>query len=154
MRPEPVRLCNAEGFEIDDAGARLDLDVAHGFLERSYRAAGIPRETVARALKASWCFGLYAPAGAQIGLARLITDFETFAYLADVFVLEDWRGRGLSKWMMQEIFALPAVRGLRRILLATRDAHGVYETVGFGPLGHPEYFMEINRPGIYGKAAA
>lgn len=154
MRPDRILRRNAEGFEIDDDAARLDVGVVHEFLMRVYWSENIPREVVARALVSSWSFGLYAPTGAQIGLARLVTDYETFAWLADVFVLEDWRGRGLSKWMMREIFELPALKALRRVLLATRTAHGLYEKVGFGPLARPEWFMEINRPEIYRKAAA
>lgn len=147
---EPVRIKNAEGFEIDDDIARIDFGVVHGFLASSYWAAGIPRDLLERACKASWCFGLYAPGGAEVGFARLVTDYATFAYLADVFVLEEWRGRGLSKWLMAEVFARPTMIGLRRILLATRTAHGLYVKSGFKPLARPDWFMEVNRPEIYG----
>lgn len=157
MKPPRTYRRNAEGFEIDDDEARLDLAVIHGFLANSYWAAEIPRATVERAVKASWCFGLYAPESApvgreQVGFARLVTDYATFAYLADVFILEFFRGKGLSKWLMREIFDLPVTTRLRRIMLATRTAHGLYEKSGFKPLGHPEWFMELNRPAIYQKA--
>ncbi|MEQ1930808.1 MAG: GNAT family N-acetyltransferase [Parvularculaceae bacterium] len=157
MKPPHTHRQNPEGFEIDDDARRIDLAVVHGFLANSYWAGGIPREIVERAVVSSWCFGVYAPQdavealvnGEQVGFARLVTDYATFAYLADVFVLESYRGRGLSKWLMDEIFALPVMAGLRRIMLATRTAHGLYEKSGFKPLAHPEWFMEVNRPEIY-----
>lgn len=152
MRPHSVKRANEEGYEIDDDRARLDLDAVHGYLKTSYWSPGIPRETVVRAVASSWCFGLYGPDGPQIGFARLVTDYATFAYLADVYIDEALRGRGLSKWLMATIFSLPELAGLRRILLATRDAHGLYGKYGFGPLGRPESFMEINRPTIYSES--
>jgi GNAT superfamily N-acetyltransferase len=132
--------------------ARLDLDVVHGFLTASYWSPGIPRETVARAIAASLCFSLYRD-DAQIGFARFVTDGATFAYLADVFVLPEHRGQGLASWMIGAALTHPALTGLRRILLATRDAHPVYAPHGFKPLERPERFMEIARPDIYRTSA-
>jgi GNAT superfamily N-acetyltransferase len=126
----------------------LDLDVIHGFLTRSYWSPGIPRETVERALQHSLPFGLYLGA-AQVGFARVITDFTSFGYLADVFILEEHRGQGLSKWMMEVLFSHPELQGFRRWMLATRDAHGLYQKVGFTPLAAPERFMEKWVPDIY-----
>ncbi len=130
---------------------RLDLDVVHGYLSRSYWAAGIPREVVERSIRGSLCFGLYE-GERQVGFARVITDEATFAYLGDVFVLEEHRGRGLGKWLVEVIASEPAFQGLRRFLLATRDAHGLYAKLGFTPLTAPEMFMEIRRPDVYAKA--
>jgi GNAT superfamily N-acetyltransferase len=126
----------------------LDLDVIHGFLTRSYWSPGIPRETVERAIQHSLPFGLYLGA-AQVGFARVITDFATFGYLADVFILEEHRGKGLSKWMMEILFSHPELQGFRRWMLATRDAHGLYRQVGFNSLAAPERFMEKWDPDIY-----
>lgn len=148
-RPAPSTIVNAEGYEFSDDQSRIDAEVVHQFLTDSYWSPGIPRETVERAIKGSWSFGLYAPGGAQIGFARLITDYATYAYLADVFVLDPYRGKGLARWMIEEIFANSVTRGLRRITLATRDAHDLYKKVGFTPLARPGIFMEIARPDIY-----
>lgn len=135
-------------FSISTDPEKLDLDVIHGYLARSYWSPQIPRDVIARAIRGSLCFGLYCEA-VQIGFARVITDRATFAYLADVFVLEDWRGRGLSKFMMECIRAHPDLQGLRRWMLATADAHGLYTQFGFRSLGHPESMMEIVDPDIY-----
>jgi GNAT superfamily N-acetyltransferase len=130
--------------------ARLDLDVIHGYLERSYWAEGIPRETVERSLRHSLNFGLYEDKQ-QIGFARVVTDRATYAYLADVFVLETHRGHGLSKLLMEAVMSHPDLQGLRRFSLATRDAHGLYRQFGFAALAAPERFMEIAHPGLYLK---
>lgn len=131
--------------------ARLDLDVIHGYLSRSsYWAEGIPRDLVARSLRHSLNFGLYED-GRQIGFARVVTDRATYGYLADVFVLEGHRGRGLSKLLMKAVMEHPDLQGLRRFGLTTRDAHGLYALFGFAPLPAPERFMEIARPGMYLK---
>jgi GNAT superfamily N-acetyltransferase len=127
-------------FEIDTDASRVDLGVVHGYLERSYWAAGIARETVERSLSHSLCFGLYAGAE-QIGFARVVSDRTTFAWIGDVFVLEPWRGRGLGVWLMQTITAHPELQALRRWMLATRDAHGLYEKVGFTRLDDPASYM-------------
>ncbi|MGB6876515.1 MAG: GNAT family N-acetyltransferase [Candidatus Acidiferrales bacterium] len=136
-------------FHITTALAQLDMDVIHGFLAReSYWASGIPRATVEKSMQNSLCFGLFH-GKTQIGFARVISDRATFAYLADVFVLSEYRGQGLAKWLMECIMAHPDLRGLRRWLLVTRDAHGLYQKSGFTPLAHPERLMEIHSAGVY-----
>jgi ribosomal protein S18 acetylase RimI-like enzyme len=146
--------------EITTSRTRLDVAVIHEFLTESYWSPGIPRETVERALDCSLNFGLYrtvgnsagdsvANASRQIGFARVVTDGVTFAYVADVFVLPDFRGAGLAKWLVSTALTHPALQGLRRVLLATKDAHEIYARCGFTPLARPERFMEINRPDIY-----
>ena len=141
--------------EIATARDRLDVALIHGFLTTSYWSPGIPRETVERAISGSLNFGLYRDAAGgstQIGYARVVTDAATFAYFADVFVLPDYRGAGLATWLMTVALGHPALAGLRRYLLATRDAHEIYSRVGFAPLARPERFMEINPPDIYRSA--
>ena len=129
-------------FTISTDRERLDREGIHAFLAGSYWARGIPRETVDRSIENSLCFGVYE-GERQVGFARVITDFATFAYLGDVFVLESHRGRGLSKWLVEIILGLPELQGLRRWSLATRDAHGLYERFGFRRPSHPERLMEI-----------
>ncbi|MBR0900890.1 GNAT family N-acetyltransferase [Bradyrhizobium tropiciagri] len=136
-------------YEISADPHRLDLDVIHAFLtEESYWSQGIPRSTVARAIANSLCFGVYQDA-AQVGFARIVTDKSTFALLADVFILEAHRGKGLSKRLMRSVVEHEDLQGLRRFLLLTSDAHGLYSQFGFEPLGNPSRFMEILRPDIY-----
>jgi len=132
--------------------AKLDLNFVHGFLTESYWAKGIPREVVVRSIQNSLCFGLYCGTE-QIGFARVITDYATYAYLADVFVIERYRGRGLAKWLMECIMAHPQLQGLRRWTLATRDAHGLYAHFGFTPLAKPDRFMELHDAEIYMRNA-
>src|SRR5262245_31928009 len=122
--------------------SKLDLTVVHQFLSGSYWAEGIPVEVVSRAIEHSLCFGVYDD-GRQIGFARVISDFATFAYLADVFILESHRGRGLSKLLMREVMNHPDLQGLRRFTLMTRDAHGLYRQFGFAGASRPDYYMEI-----------
>ncbi|MGA2855454.1 MAG: GNAT family N-acetyltransferase [Candidatus Sulfotelmatobacter sp.] len=136
-------------FLISTDSARLDLEVIHGFLTNCYWAKGIPREVVARSIEHSLCFGVYDGSGAQVGFARVVSDFATVAYLGDVFVVESHRGRGLSKWLMECIMQHPALEGLRRWILLTRDAHGLYSQFGFTPVKAPERYMELHRPKIY-----
>jgi GNAT superfamily N-acetyltransferase len=133
---------------VSDDPARLDVEAIHAFLNRAYWCVGIPRETVERAVCHSLCFGLY-DGSAQVGLARVITDHATFAYLCDVYVLESHRGRGLGKWLIECVMAHPAIPGLRRFNLATRDAHSLYVRHGFKPLRHPENHLELHQPDIY-----
>lgn len=133
---------------ISTSRKRLNLDVIHGFLTNCYWAKGISREIVARSIEHSLCFGIYDD-GAQVGFARVITDFATFAYLGDVFVLESHRGCGLSKWLMECIIQHPALQNLRRWVLLTRDAHGLYSQYGFTPLKAPERYMERHDPAVY-----
>jgi GNAT superfamily N-acetyltransferase len=128
--------------------ARVDLAVVHGFLASSYWAMDIPLETVRRSIQHSLNFSVYDGA-AQVGFARVITDYATFGYLGDVFVLESHRGRGLSKWMMELVVAHPDLQGFRRWVLLTRDAHGLYEKVGFKPIAAPERYMERWTPEAY-----
>lgn len=123
--------------------ALLDVDVIHGFLSHeSYWAQGISRERLERAIRHSLCFGAYDD-GRQVGFARVISDYTTFAYVADVFVLPSHRGKGVSKQVMQAIKAHPALQGLRRWMLVTRDAQGLYSQFGFAPLDAPERHMQI-----------
>ena len=139
-------------FLISTDRSRLDLDVIHGFLTECYRAKRIPKEVVARSIQHSLCFGMYH-AEKQAGFARVISDYATYAYLGDVFVLEPYRGHSLGKWMMQCIMAHPWLQGLRRWNLLTRDAHGLYAQFGFTPLKTPERYMEIHDPGVYSRAS-
>ncbi|MEY2394684.1 MAG: hypothetical protein QOF94_1029 [Acidobacteriaceae bacterium] len=136
-------------FLISTSRERLDLDVVHGFLTKCYWAKGIPREIVARSIEHALCLGIYNGEGAQVGFARVISDFATIAYVGDVFVLETHRGQGLGKWLMQCITQHPALQNLRRWILTTRDAHGLYSQVGFTPVKAPERFMELHRPNVY-----
>ena len=130
--------------------SRLDRSLIARFLAGSYWAKGIPREVVDRSIEGSLCFGLYQ-GKEQIGFARVITDYATFAYLADVFVVEKSRGEGLGIWMMEVIMGHPRLQKLRRWMLATRDAHGLYEKFGWRSLEKPERMMEIVDPDIYEK---
>ena len=136
-------------FLISTNRERLSLDVIHGFLTNCYWAKGISREIVARSIEHSLCFGIYENNDTQVGFARVVTDFATVAYLGDVFVLESHRGRGLSKWLMQCVAEHPALQNLRRWILLTRDAHGLYSQFGFTPLKAPERYMELHRPNVY-----
>jgi GNAT superfamily N-acetyltransferase len=122
--------------------SRLDLDTIHGFLTASYWARGIPRETVARSMENSLCFGAF-DGDRQVGFARVISDRATYAYVCDVFALESDRKRGIGKSLMAAIMAHPELQGLRRWTLATRDAHGLYRQFGFGAPAHPDRQMEI-----------
>jgi len=135
-------------FTISTDPTRFDLDVIHRFLTNSYWAKGISREVVKRSIEHSLCFGVY-DGKAQVGFARVISDFATIAYLGDVLILESHRGRGLSKWMMECIMEHPALQGLRRWILLTRDAHGLYSHFGFTAVKSPEKYMELHRPDVY-----
>jgi GNAT superfamily N-acetyltransferase len=140
-------------FTISTARERLDPAAIHAYLTRSYWAEGISLELVARSLRNSLCFGLYAAQGQQLGFARVITDSATFAYLCDVYVLESVRGQGLGVWLVDTVMQHPALAGLRRFMLATRDAHSLYARQGFTPLKAPERIMEIVRPDLYKKTS-
>ena len=135
-------------YEISTDRNRLDLALIHDFLANSYWAKGIPRKIVERAIKNSLCFGAYRD-GKQVGFARVISDFATIAYLADVFVVPEHRGRGVSKLIMRAVTEHTDLQGLRRIVLVTKDAHGLYAQFGFKPLINPENFMTIHKPDIY-----
>ena len=133
--------------EITCDKARLDIGAIHGFLSASYWSLGIPRATVERAIANSLCFGVLCQ-GQQVGFARVITDKPTFAYLADVYILPEHRGKGLSRRLMEQIVRHPDLQGLRRMLLATRDAHALYAKFGFKPLAAPDRIMEIHNPNV------
>lgn len=127
----------------------MDISFIHSFLAKSYWAGGIPLETLTKAIENSLCFGVFAESGEQVGFARMITDCATYAYLADVFIIEAHRGKGLSKSLMQFITAYPSLQGLRRITLATRDAHNLYARFGYKSLANPTLFMEKWNPDVY-----
>jgi len=127
---------------------RLDLTLIHNFLTTSYWAAGIPLEVVRRSIEHSLSFGLYRE-DQQIGYARVITDYATFAYLGDVFILEPFRGQGLSKWLMEVVVTHPDLQGFRRWILLTKDAHGLYKKVDFTGVATPERYMERFFPDVY-----
>jgi GNAT superfamily N-acetyltransferase len=120
----------------------------HAYLTQSYWAEGISLALVKKSLEHSLCFGVFT-GGEQIGLARVITDRATYAYLCDLYILEAYRGRGLATWLMESILAHPELQGLRRFALATRDAHKLYERHGFTPVAKPQALMERHRPGLY-----
>lgn len=141
-------------FVISTDPALLDLGMIQDFLcNRSYWAPGIPLDVVRRSVEGALCFGLYEK-GRQVGFARMVTDRATFAWLGDVFVLEEYRGRGLARWLVERILAHPELQGLRKVMLGTRDAHALYARYGFTPLVEPARYMEIPRPGIYLKGQA
>jgi GNAT superfamily N-acetyltransferase len=132
-------------YLISTDKSRLNLGVVHDFLSTSYWAVGVPLEVVERSIENSLVFGVYE-GEEQVGFARVVTDYATFAYLADVFVLESHRGRGLGKWLIEAVVSHPNLRGLRRWMLATGDAHELYRKYGFAGLGRPDIFMEIHTP--------
>jgi len=142
-------------YLISSDHAWLDLDVIHWFLsEHSYWARGIPRQTVARSIANSVCFGVYIPDNGeqgrrQVGFARVTTDRATVAYLGDVFILPEHRGQGLSKRLIEVVLSHADLQGLRRWILATADAHELYRRFGFTPLSQPERFMQRHDPNVY-----
>jgi GNAT superfamily N-acetyltransferase len=135
-------------LEITTDPARMDVLAIHAFLTRSYWAEGIDETTVRRSIAGSLCFAML-DSTRLVGFARVVSDRATFAYLADVFVAEALRGRGLSKWLMEVILAHPELQGLRRWVLATRDAHELYRKYGFTELAAPGRFMEKHDPEVY-----
>jgi GNAT superfamily N-acetyltransferase len=135
-------------YLISTDPARVDIDSVHRFLsDEAYWSPGVPEDVVRRAIAGSIVFGLYH-GSEQVGLARVVSDRATFAWLCDVYVLEEHRGHGLGKWLMECVKAHPDLQGLRRWLLATRDAHGLYKQFGFEPVD-PERFMEIRDSDVY-----
>ena len=131
----------------------MDVDAIHAYLSaESYWAPGISRDVVARAVQHSLCVGIFSGA-AQVAFARAVTDRATYAYLADIYVLEPYRGGGLGKWMMEVLTAHPDLQGLRRWSLMTKDAHGLYAQFGFTPLKQPDRSMERTHPGAYARGA-
>jgi GNAT superfamily N-acetyltransferase len=138
-----------DGMRLSTDPAEIDVDAVHRFIaEDSYWAPGVPRAVVQRSIEHSLCFAVY-DAGAQVAFARVVSDRATFAYLADVFVLPGHRGRGIGKWMMEAIAAHPELQGLRRWMLMTADAHGLYAQYGYTPLKRPERAMERLDPDVY-----
>jgi GNAT superfamily N-acetyltransferase len=142
--------CRRGEFTISTHASRLDLEMIHDFLTTSYWAAGVPAEVVKRSIEHSLPFGIYHQ-DRQVGFARVVTDYATFAYLADVFIIEAYRGQGLAKWLVEVIVAHPDLQGLRRWMLATRDAHALYGKVGFTSVKAPERWMERHNPNVYAK---
>ena len=142
---QPFHEWHKDGYVASTDPRRLDLDVLHGFLAEPYWSRGVARETLAQALRGSLTIGLYDRQGAQAGFARIITDGAMFAYLRDVFVLADHRGKGLGQWLAQLALAHPALGSVRRWMLATGDAHGLYARLGFEPLRNPESYMQLRR---------
>jgi GNAT superfamily N-acetyltransferase len=140
-------------YLLTDDAARLDVNMIHRYLsEESYWAKGVPRSTVEISLKNSLCIGCYDSAGNQVGLIRAITDCATYAWLCDVFVLPEHRRHALGKAMVETMLEHPALKGLRRIALATADAHGLYAQFGFTPLADPTRHMERRNPDVYRRA--
>jgi GNAT superfamily N-acetyltransferase len=127
-------------FEISTDFTRMDAAAIHQFLTRSYWAEGIQESVVRRSIANSLCFGIFS-SERQIGFARVVSDRATFSYLADVFIIDEFRGKGLAKWMMEVIVTHPELQGLRLWMLATRDAHELYRKYGFKELTSPTRFM-------------
>ncbi len=139
--PSPV-----PGYRLSTDPADLDIDAVHAYLTESYWAQGVSRDVVERSIEGSIVsIGAFDAEGRQVAFARAVGDGATFAWIADVFVLEGHRGKGLAVWMMSELLADPRLKDLRRVVLATRDAHRLYEQVGFGPLPYPERWMQLRR---------
>jgi GNAT superfamily N-acetyltransferase len=135
-------------YKISTDPRLINFDAVWAYITRSYWAEGIPKETLRKAIASSLCFSLF-DGNCQIGFARVVTDQATFAYLCDVYVLEEYRRRGLGKWLIEELMSHPDLQRLRRFVLVTRDAHGLYEHFGFGPLQDHRRYMEIVRHDIY-----
>ena len=138
-------------YHISTDQEKLDVALIHGFLTESYWAKGIPLKVVQKSIENSLCIGAYDEQGNQVGFARVVTDKATFAYLADVFVLDAYRGKGISKQIMEVYDQHPELQGLRRHMLATSDAHGLYKKYGFQPIDQPEILMQKHDPEVYKK---
>jgi GNAT superfamily N-acetyltransferase len=134
MDDDRLQVSRADGYTIDADPGRLDRDAIHAFLVDAYWSTGLPREVMERSIDGSVCFGIYAPDGSQAGFARVVSDRATFAWVCDVFVLPEHRGRGLGVWLMEVMSRHPELQGLRRWLLATRDAHELYRKTGYRTL--------------------
>jgi len=137
-----------DDYLVSTDKSKIDVDAVHHFLSQSYWAEGIPKDVVHRGIDNSLCFAIYHR-DKLTGFARVISDFATFAYLADVFIMPEERGRGLSKWLMQLIINHPQLQGLRRFILATKDAHSLYTQFGFTPFDKPERWMQRHNPEVY-----
>lgn len=149
-----MRWQHPAGFEADDDAARIDLDVVHGFLSTTYWAPGMPRELMAKAIAGSLNVGVYEATGAQVAYARAVTDRATFAWISDVFVLESHRGHGLGKFVVSTLLEHPELQGLRRMMLATADAHGLYRSYGFEDVQDPSRLLVVQRDAasLYGQS--
>lgn len=138
-----------EDFCISTEKEKLDIDSIHEFLsKKAYWSLNIPKEVVVRAIEHSLCFGVYHNQ-TQLGFARIISDFSTIAYLGDVYILEAYRGKGLSKWLVETIMAHPKLQGLRRWILLTGDAHGLYRQFGWTDIADPSKWMELHNKNVY-----
>ena len=150
--PLPVLEATRDGIVLSTDPARLDVAAIHAALTESYWSLGIPLETVQRSIEHSICFGLY-DAHAQIGFARVVTDRATYGRLGDVYVLPEYQGRGLGKWLVGFLLEHPELQGFKTITLGTRDAHGLYRRFGFGELGDPDSAMERRDADPFGRPA-
>lgn len=136
-------------FSISTDKSKLDIDAIHDFLStKAYWSVNVPRARVKTAIENSLCFGVYKH-GKQVGFARVITDFAAIAYLGDVYILEEHRGHGLSKWLIQTIMSHPDLQGLRRWILLTKDAHGLYRQFGWTDIADPSKWMEVHNKNAY-----
>lgn len=147
MQTEPLRW-QRDGYAIDTDPARLDLAIAHAFIAATYWARGIPFDTFRRSVEGALCFGVYH-GEALVGFARVISDGATIAYLGDVYIDPPHRGQGLSKWLMDCIVGHPGLQGLRRWILLTGDAHGLYRQYGFTDIAAPALWMERADLNVY-----
>jgi GNAT superfamily N-acetyltransferase len=147
---ENLTLYNGE-YCISTDKAKLDIDAIHEFLStKAYWCLNIPKEKVQTGIRHSLCFGVYK-GNKQVGFARVISDFSAIAYLGDVYILEEERGKGLSKWLMQTVMGHPDLQGLRRWILLTGDAHGLYRQFGWTELANPGRWMELHNRNVYSK---
>ncbi|GBD91401.1 acetyltransferase (GNAT) family protein [bacterium BMS3Abin04] len=137
-----------QDYLISTDKAKLDISVIHNFLKGTYWAKNVPMEIVKRSIENSICFGVYYQDN-QIGFTRVVTDYSTCAYIADVFILNEFRGKGLSKWLMEVIMNYPELQNLKRWMLGTKDAHGLYARFGFTSPQHPDWLMENTDLDIY-----
>lgn len=139
-------------FCLSTDKTKLDIDSIHQFLStKAYWALNIPKDKVRTTIQNSLCFGVYIDEK-QIGFAKIISDFSTIAYLGDVYILEEYRGNGLSKWLIETIMAHPDLQGLRRWILLTGDAHGLYRRFGWTDIAEPSKWMELHNKNVYSKS--
>ncbi|TMO06170.1 GNAT family N-acetyltransferase [Pseudoalteromonas sp. S558] len=139
------------GYFISTDKSKLNFNVIYNFIANTYWAKGIPKSVMQSAINNSMCFGVYNAHNEQVGFARVVTDKATFAYLADVFIVPHLQGNGLSKLLVKTIVEHPELQGLRRFLLATSDAHGLYAQYGFKPIDNPALLMQISPGNVYGE---
>ena len=146
-------IAERDGYELDDDRDRLDVDAIWAYLRTAYWSPNVPRDVVERAIAGSLCIGLYAPGGEQAGFGRAVTDSATYAWIADVFVLEPHRGRGLGVWLVETMLDHPRLQGLRITTLNTLDAHGLYERFGFVRDGERRMVRAVSPAELYGNPA-